>query len=396
MLTNEQVAQYQRDGFLVIRSVLDDHEIDTFETAFGRQNPNHGPTPGTYPDPGRYTLAKSCMYDPDLAFVVEHPGIVEPARALLNDDPVLTAFVAYDRTPGGPGIPMHNDYKRWRPVGSSMNWLFTIVPADDFDEHTGQLFLSPGSHHLDRIHDHGGRALDVDAAIRPDEDSFIDPELKRGDLCLMNMHCWHKAAPNKSNRHRIGFFNKYAAASHPPATGYYMFTDAAYDALSEDGKKLIAVHSDKPIVMTRLLLQRQGESGPEFLFLNDNLKGDDRLVFPGGPAWNERAIPDWDLGNYIAPMQHHIREQLKIETPWATYVGDFEEQDYLCRLYAYEMNEQGFPVRFGGEWVKFDDLRERRTAFGYEIGAIDDWLAPGVVRGKALSQAQSRVDQYAY
>jgi hypothetical protein len=27
---------------------------------------------------------------------------------------------------------------------------------------------------------------------------------------------------------------------------------------------------------------------------------------------------------------------------------------------------------------------------------VERWLAPGVVRGKGLSQAQSRVDQFAY
>ena len=266
MLTADEVERYALDGFLVVRSALDHAEIERFASACRRHPPLHGPLPGTYPGPGRYTLAESCMADPDLGFVAAHPVILDAARALLDDDPILTAFVIYDRTPGGPGIPKHNDYKRWRPVGSSMNWLFAIVPLADFDARRGQLFVSPGSHRLERIRDVGGRVLEVDAAIVPDDDSFIDPQLERGDLLLMNMHCWHKAAPNRSREHRIGFFNKYAAASCPPATGYYPFNDAAYRGLPAPGRKAVAFHSDKPIATARVLLQR----GERFLFLTAN------------------------------------------------------------------------------------------------------------------------------
>lgn len=381
-LAEEQRAQFAREGYTMIRGALDDREIERFERAFHRHPPLDGPVPGVYPAPGRYTLAKSCMADPDLAFVAEHPTIVEGARLLLDDDPILTAFVVYDRTPGGPGIPAHNDYKRWRPVGSSMKWLFTIVALDDFDAETGQLFVAPGSHRLDRIRDLGGPTLEIDPAIQPDEETFIDPEIRRVDLLFMDMHLWHKAAPNVSDKHRIGFFNKYAARRHPPATGYFQFSDAAFDALSPQGQDVMAFHSDKRIANARLLLQ----NGDRYLLLDDGL--------PGGPTFHERAIPDWDLGNYIASAHAATRERLKIEVPWMTYVGDFEEGDDLARVYAYELNGHGFPVRYDGEWLERDELLGR--GHGYEAAAVDHWLDPDIVRGKGISQAQARVDQYAY
>ncbi len=383
-LVDSAVRRYRSDGFLVVRDAVDDHDIERFANAFKRHPPTHGPLPGVYPAPGRYTLAESCMADPDLGFVVGHPAILEAARTLLEDDPVLTAFVVYDRTPGGAGIPKHNDYKRWRPVGSSMNWLFAIVPLDDFDAKRGQLFVAPGSHRLERIRDGGGRALEVDAAVVPDDDAFIDPELKRGDLLLMNMHCWHKAAPNRSGSHRVGIFNKYAAARCPPATGYYPFTDAAFHGLAEEGRETVAFHSDKPIASARVLLQRQDR----FLFVDGAL--------PGGPTFHERAIPDWDLGNYVAAAHAGMRRQVKVETPWLTYVGDYDEGGSLARLYAFELNGQGFPAPYVGEWLSQDEVRDRDGGFGYEAAAIDAWLDPTVVRGKGISQAQARVDQYAY
>ena len=48
----------------------------------------------------RYTLARSCLADPDLGFMAEDERIVPVAAALLEDDPVLLSFVVYDRTPG--------------------------------------------------------------------------------------------------------------------------------------------------------------------------------------------------------------------------------------------------------------------------------------------------------
>ncbi len=394
MLTERQRADYERDGFLVIRDCFDDGEIRRFENAYVKQPPHSVlPAGRTYPEPGRYTLAHSCMADPDLAAVAEHPGVLTPVRELLGDDPILTAFVVYDRTPDGPGLPRHNDYKRWRPVGSSMHWLFTIVPFTDYDEEIGPLFVSPGSHRLDRVRDIGERVLHVDPAVLPEPDSFVDPELGRGDLLLMNMHLWHKAGRNRSKRTRAGFFNKYAAKRYPPATGYYVFNDAAYEALSEAGRDVIAVHSDRPVSRTRMLLERSGPNGPEFLTLRDDAG---RLTLPGGPTFLEEAIPDWDYGNYIAPLHAAMREQLQIETPWATYVGDYGEGEELTRLYAYPMNENGFPVPFPGEWLTADDVRSGKLELAYLPAALEDWQAPDVVRGKGVSQAQARIDQYAY
>ncbi len=348
-----------------------------------------------YPEPGRYTLANNCCKDPDLAFIIEHPAIVPRVTTLLGDQPRLTAYVIYDRTPGGEGIPAHNDYKRWRPVGSSMNWLFSIVPFCDFDDQTGQLFVAPGSHRLERIYADSQRPLRVKPAVKPPAENFVDPKLKRGDLLLMNMHLWHRAGPNRSDKHRVGLFNKYAAASAPPATGFFLYDNDVHAALSPAGQNLLGVHSDKPIGTTRLVLARGAADKAQVLLLKND---QGRWLLPGGATFTERAIPDWDEGNMIAPLQQHLREQLRIETPWVSYLGDYVENGHLCRVYGYTLNDMGFPVRYSGEWHPTGELRgiKNDLAYGYEIDAVHAWLDPAPIRGKGLSQAQSRVDQYAY
>ena len=80
-----------------------------------------------------------------------------------------------------------------------------------------------------------------------------------------------------------------------------------------------------------------------------------------------------------------------------TYVGDYDEGEGLCRVYAYPMNGNGFPVPYDeGEWVDECELAGREFEFEFECEAVADWLDPTMVRGKGLSQAKSRIDQFAY
>lgn len=394
MLTEEQIVQYEKDGYLILRSQFSESEMEALDSAAEDHPPlDDGKPVGTYPQPGRYTLAKSSWNHPGFIGFAEHPTIVNGAKTLLGDDVHLTAYVMYDRTPGGKGLPAHHDYKRWRPVGSSVNWLFTIVPMCDFDDVTGQLFVAPGSHRLDRYQDNGEGLVHINEAVVPKAEDFIDPQLKRGDLLFMNMHLWHKAADNNSNQHRTGLFNKYAARHCPPATGYFLFTDDIYEAFSETGKELIAVHSNKKIETTRLLLHRSRDDNDEFFFVEN----DGELTLPGGNTFFEDAIPDWDIGNYIGALQKNVIRQIRLETPWVSYIGDYDEEDHLCRVYGYPMNWNGFPVPYSeGKWVSKSELEKMQFKFGYETTTIKDWLKPGITRGKGLTQAKSRVDQFAY
>ena len=144
-----------------------------------------------------------------------------------------------------------------------------------------------------------------------------------------------------------------------------------------------------------LVLERQSDAGPELLMIRD---AGGKWSLPGGASWIERAIPDWDQGNLIASLQSHLREKLRIETPWVSYVGDFDEGDHLCRVYGYPLNDLGFPVPYTeGEWLSAPALESRRDdlSFGYEAQALGAWLDPAPIRGKGLSQAQCRVEHYA-
>ncbi|MEM1436577.1 MAG: phytanoyl-CoA dioxygenase family protein [Pseudomonadota bacterium] len=396
-LSSAQFAAYERDGFLLLRNAVTDEEIRRLESGLSRAIPvdrSLDPTAPVYPEAGRYTYATQNPADPDLAFIIEHPAVVGPVTQLLGDEPRLSAYVIYDRSPGGQGIPSHQDYKRWRPVGSSMNWLFAIVPFTDFDEELGRLEVAPGSHHLHRVTAGNTPCLEVAPAIRPDESAFIDPELRRGDLLLMNMHLWHRAPENTSNRNRVGLFNKYAGVSAPPATGWYRYGPAVQRALTAHNQALIPTTGESAVTMTRAVLVRHRHGQPEVLCLESELDG--RWMLPGGEAAEERAIADWDHGNVIGSLQQHLRLQIGGETPWMSYIGDFDEPEGVSRVYGYTVHQGRIAGETVGRWCPVAELEGSAFAFGWEPSAVARWLDPSVMRGKGLAQTQARVDQFAY
>jgi hypothetical protein len=323
------------------------------------------------------------------------PEITEPMRAILEDDPKVIMFAYYDRTPGGAGIPSHNDYKRWRPIGSSMRWAFAIVPLSDWDDVSGKLELAPGSHKVAHTPDPYAPVLNAAPPTRPDEDAFIDPELRRGDLAIVDMHTWHRAGANNSEGHRIGMFTKWCAASHPPATGYYPYNGDVARALGEQGSAILGVSSDLPVTTTRAVIERVRKGVSEFLFL----EGDDGLSLPGGPAEEERSIPDWDDGNYIASLTAVLDETLKVRPPWMSWVGDYDEgPDHRTRVYGYRVPAHAWGIQAKGiVWLSAEDAAARADELveGYEAAAVHAWEHDPVVRGKGVTQALGRADQYA-
>ncbi len=383
-LTEDQIADYKQDGYLIIRNVLSSEEVEEYRCQIRKQSVTGAHPPSLqYPQPGKYTISGNQMALPGFASIVEHPLVVDAVEAALGQEAYLTAFVAYLRTPGDKGSGAHSDYKRWRPVGSSMNWLFAIIPVTDFDTEFGPLLVSPGSHRLTGVIDLDAQILDVS---RPDAKKlapFIDPKLKAGDLLLMNACTWHKApSGTTTTEDRCGFFNKYCAVNYPPAAGYYPYEPAAMNALSDSGKRLIPVCFDKPLTETRLLVQSVSEDEPKFLLLIS--EGSNRPELPGGEGWEEEDLVGWDLGARVASIQQIAESQIGVEIPWVSYIEDVEKEDGICRVYGYE--EKNLDSRIGSSdstsWHTESELQELLGEDDDICRAVRDWCRDDVVRGK--------------
>ncbi len=394
-LDPEQLTSFHTNGYLVIRNAFGEATLNRFETAARSHPPVDQVVVGKqYPAAGRWTLARNAMADPDLAFIMATPEMTEPMRAVLDDDPKIIMFAYYDRTPGGAGLPSHNDYKRWRPIGSSMRWAFAIVPLCDFDEAAGKLEFVPGSHRVAHSPDPYAPVWNAERPTPPTEDRFIDPELKRGDLAIVDMHTWHRAGTNNAAHHRTGLFTKWCAATQPPATGWFPFNDEVRRALGPDGEHVLGFSSPLPITGTSALLERLRPDGGQVLFL----ERDGKLVLPAGPAVKEGSIPDWDEGNYIGGLSDALATEVRTRPTWMSYVGDYPEGDGLSRVYAYRVPPHAWGIHpKGAVWLSAAEAAARidELAQPWAAEAVAVWQRADMVRGKAVSEATGRADQYA-
>ena len=387
-LTNQQIADYRANGYLIIRDVVSSQETSELRSVVQRMaRAGAYPSSLKYPMPGKYTISGNRIAEPGLSPIVEHPVVVDAVEAILGQPAHLTAYVAYLRSPGDKGGGAHCDYKRWRPVGSSMRWLFAIIPLNDFNREYGPLLVSPGSHKLAQVIDPDAHILDL---TRPDPEQlpdFIDPELKAGDLLLMDMHTWHKAPGGTTSDDRVGIFNKYCAVNAPPAAGYYPYDRTAYDALSDTGKRLIPLHFDQPITDTRLLIE--STSGSESRYLLTSADGNGNWELPGGTGWEEEKV-GWDVGARIGSLQSLVKSQLNVDIPWASYIEDVATNGGVSRVYGYADAEIDRGSLGTGNWFTQDQLLNMLGESHAICRAASTWHRGDLIRGRGKAVSQSR------
>ena len=390
-LSAQQIADYREDGYVILRNLLSAKEADELRRVVQEQVKRDAyPSTLKYPEPAKYTVSGNRLADPGLTAIAEHPRVIGAVESALGQPAHLTAYVAYLRTPGDRGGGAHCDYKRWRPVGSSMNWVFAIIPLTDFDTAYGPFLVAPKSHRLTQVIDSDAHILDL---TRPDPEQlpdFIDPELKAGDLLVVNEHVWHEAPPGTTTEDRCGIFNKYCAIDAPPAAGYYPYNPAALDALSDDGKRLIPICFDKPIATTRLLIEDASTQESKFLLHRDVETNSWEL--PGGEGWEEEKGVGWDVGARIGSLQELTQTQLGLEVPWMSYIEDVEEGEGICRIYGFSDENLDIDALANKscEWFTKSELKQRLGESDAICGAVDTWQQADVIRGKGTACRQSR------
>lgn len=389
-LSPQQVASFHEEGYLIIRNVLSSGEAADLRRVV-REQVLREPFPPrlAYPEPAKYTVSGNRMAEPALAAIAEHPVLVEAVESALGGAAHLTASVAYLRTPGDKGGGAHSDYKRWRPVGSSMNWVFAIIPLNDFDPSFGPFMVSPRSHKLPQVIDPQAHILDLTAPDREQLPPFIDPELKAGDLLVVNEHVWHQAPAGTTSEDRCGIFNKYCAADAPPAAGYYPYNRAAHDALSDAGKRLLPVCFDQPLSTTRLLIECPSGGESRYLLW----RGDDaeQWELPGGEGWEEERV-GWDVGSRIGSLQALVDAQLGLDVPWMSYIEDWTQEDGVCRVYGFADDALDADALANGaaDWFTHPELQRRLGASHAICRAVDTWQRSDIVRGKGKACSQSK------
>ena len=390
-LSQAQIDSFRDRGFLVVSDLLSTDEVTRIAEAARDEFETHRymAAKARFPAPTKYVLSEDSLRLPDIRLVVDHPRIVAAVSELLADEVCLSAFVIYSMPPGTQGTggdyqrtheSAHCDYKPFRPVGSSLRWLFVIVPLVDYTEEVGPLLVSPGSHQIPEL-TRRGRVTHVRRARADELPAFVDTRLRRGQVAFMDMFTWHQAYGNRSDRLRYGVYNKYRVRSAPPGCGPYLYRDSSAALFGTTGDRLLANHASGRIAETRLLVEEDGR----FLVV-------DRTV-PGGAAQPGPKRTGSDEDNVIAQLLDAAQRQVGAQPPWVSYVGDYpvgDDASDRCRVYA--CPRDALPgaawAAPGARWLSADQL-SGETGIPCLSTAAESWLHDPVLRGIGQSHAQA-------
>jgi hypothetical protein len=215
MLTNEQVAQFQRDGFLLGPRVLGDAQIETLRDELKRVIENHDTLERK---PVRLSNL-SGRADAPVWQIVNIWEASEPFHELIAQ-PTIVGEIAqltgarelriwHDQIQYKPattgGVNMwHQDAPLW-PVLAPMTEVSAWVALDDVDEENGCMWMVPGSHrwgnqiaYLQTLPDFGAMPGEwAGHALRK-----VSRPVRAGQVHYHHALTWHGSPANQSDRPR--------------------------------------------------------------------------------------------------------------------------------------------------------------------------------------------------
>ncbi len=210
-LTENQIADYEQDGFLSPIQVFKKHEIASLRTHFENFE-NHF---------GGIDEAASVRTDlhllQDWAWsVINDARIVIPITQILGPNVLLWSTQWFIKEPGDQKIvSFHQDANYWglEPHDVATAWL----ALSDTSIETGPMNFVSGSH-LEELYDHTNTFAENNLLSRCQEINLtininlckLSP-LKAGEMSIHHVRTIHNSGPNESKNRRIGMVLRYCA-----------------------------------------------------------------------------------------------------------------------------------------------------------------------------------------
>jgi len=158
-LTPEQLAQYDRDGFLVFPGLFDREEIAVLRREVARLSTVQSEEVVREHTGGVRTVfrvheADGATRSAPFRALVRTPRVLRPVRQVIGTDEVYVYHTKINTKPAIEGTvwQWHQDYGSWKRDGCPRPDMATFnVMMTDTTEMGGALYLIPGSHKLGRI-----------------------------------------------------------------------------------------------------------------------------------------------------------------------------------------------------------------------------------------------------
>jgi ectoine hydroxylase-related dioxygenase (phytanoyl-CoA dioxygenase family) len=221
MLTEEQIKQFNQDGFILLPGLFDEAELtvlrDALPEVFSEEGPHRILEAGTGVVRGVHGVHETHHL---FRTLVRLPRLVGAARQLLKDEVYVHQFkINAKMALIGEVWEWHQDFRFWRDEDGmpSARALTAAIFMDPVDEFNGPLMLVPGSHKdgvLDATSLPGSEWNDSFTAklkytITPEslaavvaDRGIVAPKGAAGSVLLFHSNILHGSAQNMSPVHR--------------------------------------------------------------------------------------------------------------------------------------------------------------------------------------------------
>jgi ectoine hydroxylase len=226
-LTQAQIGQFDRDGYLFFPGLFTPEEIKTLNdevpALYAQRRPENVRERGS--DAVRTNFAAH-LYSYPYAKLARHPRMVEPVRQLFGEDVYMHQFkingkMAFE----GDVWQWHQDYGTWvnddqMPEARAMN---VAIFLDEVNEFNGPLMFIPGSHKqgvLPAGHDTSTTSYPLwtinNDAIRTliEKGGLVAPKGPAGSMILFHGCLVHASGSNLSPWNRVSVYLSLCAVSN--------------------------------------------------------------------------------------------------------------------------------------------------------------------------------------
>jgi ectoine hydroxylase len=226
-LSPEQIAQFDRDGYLFFPGLFTPDEVkvltDEVPNLYAQHRPENIREKGS--DAVRTNFAAH-MYSAPFARLGRHPRMVKPVEQIFGEKLYMHQYkingkAAFD----GDVWQWHQDYGTWKnddhmPEARAMN---VAIFLDEVNEFNGPLMFIPGSHKLgvlDAGHDTATTSYPlwtIDKATITklvDRGGIVAPKGPPGSMILFHGCLVHASTSNLSPWHRVAVYLSLCAVSN--------------------------------------------------------------------------------------------------------------------------------------------------------------------------------------
>lgn len=251
-LSRQEQTQFDRDGYLVLPSLLNPDEVTAISTVVERLVARlaQARAGSQLQEMSQYYVfqidaldhvvikweplhtdvvqgVEPCAHlDPALRELADDPRLAGAASALLGVDTVslYTEKVNVKRAGTGGAYALHQDYPYWVGVSEDADQVITASLAiDAADTGNGCLEVIPGSHRWGVVNgkqtDNAFESLEIDEETI-DLTQLVPVEMPAGSLVLFGPRLVHRSGPNPSARDRRALLFSYQPAGRRPLIDY--------------------------------------------------------------------------------------------------------------------------------------------------------------------------------